>query len=41
MAVLMKPVAAKLSEDDMLNVCAYLASRPAPAPAPGPTLASR
>ena len=33
LTVLMKPVAAKLSEDDMLNVCAYLASRPAPAPA--------
>jgi len=41
MAVLMKPIATKLSEDDMLNVCAYLASRAAPAPAPGPTLASR
>jgi cytochrome c553 len=31
MAGLMKPVVAKLSADDMTNVCAYLASRPAPA----------
>lgn len=41
MAILMKPIVAKLSADDMTDVCAYLASRPAPAPAPGPTLASR
>ena len=40
MTTLMKPVVAKLTNEDMVNITAYLASIPAPAPAPGATAAN-